>query len=70
MEQTKKSETMKKKMITKGKKKISSVMKEFSKKMLHSGSEKGPIVTKPAQAKAIALNVSKTGAKIPKKKKK
>lgn len=61
---------MKKKM-SKGKKKIAKVMTEFSKKMLHSGSEKGPVVTKPAQAKAIAMSEArKVGAKIPKKKKK
>jgi Zn-dependent oligopeptidase len=62
---------MKNKKMKKGKKKIAKVMSEFSKKMLHAGSEKGPIVTKPAQAKAIALSEArKAGAKIPKKKRK
>lgn len=59
---------MKKK--TKGKKKISKVMREFSKGELHSGSKRGPIVTNPEQAKAIAMSEArKEGAKIPKKRK-
>jgi hypothetical protein len=49
--------------------KISKVMKEASKGELHSGSKKGPIVTDPAQAKAIALSEArKKGYKVPKKK--
>lgn len=60
---------MKKKM-TKGKKKIKKVMKEFKEGKLHSGSKKGPEVTNPKQAVAIALSEArKTGAKIKKKKK-
>jgi len=50
--------------------KIEKVMKEFKEHKLHSGSKKGPEVTNPKQAIAIALSESrKTGAKIPKKKK-
>ena len=40
----------------KGKKKIKKVMKEFSKRELHSGSKKGPVVTDQKQAQAIALS--------------
>lgn len=32
------------------------VMREFAKGELHSGSSTGPVVTKPAQAKAIAAS--------------
>lgn len=48
------------------KKKISKVMVEFEEKKLHSGSLKGPKVTNPKQAIAIALSESK---KVGKKKK-
>lgn len=41
---------------SKGKKKVSKVMKEFGKGELHSGSKKGPVVTNPKQAQAIALS--------------
>lgn len=45
-------------------------MEEFKEDKLHSGSKKGPIVTNPKQAIAIALSESrKVGEKIPKKKK-
>ncbi len=37
-------------------KKVKKVMKEFSKGELHSGSKKGPVVSSPAQAKAIAMS--------------
>jgi hypothetical protein len=53
----------------KGKSKVKKVMHEFKHGELHSGSKKGPIVSNPAQAKAIALSEArKAGAKIPKKK--
>ncbi len=56
---------------SKGKAKISKVMREFKEDKLHSGSKKGPEVTNPKQAIAIALSEArKAGAKIPKKKKK
>lgn len=47
-----------KKMVKKGKEemKIEKVMMEFKEKKLHSGSKKGPRVTKPKQAIAIALS--------------
>jgi hypothetical protein len=41
---------------TKAEKKISKVMTEFGKGKLHSGSKKGPAVTNPKQAIAIALS--------------
>jgi hypothetical protein len=41
---------------TKTEKKISKVMTEFGKGKLHSGSKKGPAVTNPKQAIAIALS--------------
>ena len=36
--------------------KVSKVMREFEKGGLHSGSKSGPVVTNPAQAKAIAMS--------------
>ena len=36
--------------------KVKKVMKEFGKGELHSGSKSGPVVTSPAQAKAIAMS--------------
>ncbi len=55
---------------SKAKKKVSKVMHEFKEGKLHSGSKKGPEVTNPKQAVAIALSEArKSGAKIPKKKK-
>jgi hypothetical protein len=43
-------------------------MHEFKHGTLHSGSKKGPKVTNPAQATAIALSEArKAGAKIPMK---
>lgn len=48
--------------------KVKKVMKEFKEGKLHSGSKKGPEVTNPKQAVAIAMNES--GQKKPKKEKK
>jgi hypothetical protein len=54
--------------MKKGAGKIAKVMGEFKRGALHSGSKKGPEVTSPAQAKAIALSEGrKAGARIPKK---
>lgn len=56
-------------MIKKGKSKVKKVMGEFKAGKLHSGSKKGPTVSSPKQAVAIALSEArKAGAKIPKKK--
>lgn len=53
----------------KGAAKVAKVMGEFKKGELHSGSKKGPEVTNPKQATAIALSEArKAGAKIPMKK--
>lgn len=53
----------------KEKSKVEKVMHEFKEEKLHSGSKKGPIVSNPKQAIAIALSEArKSGAKIPKKK--
>jgi len=43
---------------TKAEKKISKVMTEYKSGKLHSGSKKGPMVTNPKQAIAIALSES------------
>jgi len=51
---------------TKGAKKVARVMREFYAGDLHSGSKTGPVVTKPSQAKAIALA---QGRKVSRKKK-
>lgn len=51
---TGKGRTMKKKL--RGKPKVAKVMREFSQGKLRSGSKKGPKVTNPAQAKAIAMS--------------
>jgi hypothetical protein len=51
--------------------KVEKVMKEWKSGELHSGSKKGPLVKNKRQAIAIALNEArKSGAKVPKKKKK
>lgn len=42
--------------VSKGKKKVKKVMKEFEEGKLHSGSKKGPVVENPKQAIAIALS--------------
>lgn len=58
------------KLTSSGKSKIKKVMQEFKEKKLHSGSKKGPTVTNPKQAVAIAYSEArKSGAKVPKKKK-
>lgn len=51
--------------FTKAAKKIGKVMGEFKSGKLHSGSKKGPEVTNPKQAIAIAL--SEAGKAKPKK---
>jgi len=48
----------------KQKSKVKKVMKEYKEEKLHSGSKKGPIVTSPKQAVAIAMHeagISKKG---------
>lgn len=40
----------------KGKRKVATVMREFARGTLRSGSKKGPRVEKPAQAKAVAMS--------------
>ena len=55
--------------MSKGSKKIGKVIREFEGGKLHSGSKKGPVVTNPKQAKAIALSEArKSGAKISRRK--
>jgi len=62
---------VKKKVAVKKKDKVEKVMHEFKEGKLRSGSKKGPEVTNPKQAIAIALSEArKSGAKVPKKKKK
>ena len=53
--------------MKKGLSKVKKVLGEFKGGSLHSGSKKGPVVKKKAQALAIGL-ARKAGAKIPKKK--
>jgi len=54
---------------TKGEAKMGKVMGEFASGKLHSGSKKGPEVTNPKQAVAIAMSEArKAGAKMPVKK--
>lgn len=47
----------------KGAAKIAAVMREFKDGTLHSGSKRGPEVTNPKQAIAIALSEAKRGKK-------
>lgn len=50
--------------------KVSKVMHEYKERKLHSGSKKGPEVTNPKQAVAIALSEARQkGMKVPAKKK-
>ena len=51
-------------------KKAAKVMREFHAGTLHSGSPTGPVVTNPAQAKAIALSESGQARKPAKAKRK
>ncbi|HXK40981.1 MAG TPA: DUF6496 domain-containing protein [Candidatus Paceibacterota bacterium] len=51
-----------------GQKKVATVMREFHQGTLHSGSKKGPVVTNPAQAKAIAMSEAGMAKKAPAKK--
>lgn len=45
------------------KEKVKKVMEEFKENKLHSGSKKGPEVSNPKQAIAIALSESRKGKK-------
>ncbi len=47
--------------------KVRKVMDEFKAGKLHSGSKKGPEVTNPKQAIAIALSEARKAAKLKKK---
>lgn len=67
----KKDHRKKDKYSAKAEKKISKVMREYSKGQLHSSSKKGPVVTNPKQAQAIAISEARRkGLKVPKRKKK
>jgi len=63
----KKRKTKKKTQNKKAKKKIRVVMEEFKEGTLRSGNKKGPRVTNPKQAIAIAISESKKTAKNKKK---
>lgn len=43
--------------------KVKKVMREFGKGQLHSGSKKGPVVSNPRQAIAIALSEQRKAGK-------
>lgn len=49
--------------MKKKEKKIKKVMHEFKEDKLHSGSKKGPLVSNPKQAIAIALSESRNKKK-------
>ena len=58
-----------KRLIMKKRSKVAKIMEEFEEHKLHSGSKKGPIVKKKAQAIAIGLSEArKAGEKVKKKK--
>lgn len=52
----------------KQKSKVKKVMHEYKEGELHSGSKKGPVVSNPKQAVAIALSEAKLSKKKSKKK--
>jgi Family of unknown function (DUF6496) len=60
---------MARKKSSKAKNKFGKVMGEFKAGTLHSGSKKGPKVTNPKQAKAIAASEAGLPAKSKKRKK-
>ena len=47
----------------KEKRKVKKVMREFEEGKLHSGSKKGPVVSNPKQAVAIALSEQRKAKK-------
>jgi len=55
---------------SKAQKKVSKVMREYSKGELHSGSKEGPVVKSRKQAIAIAMSEAGMKKKAPKKGKK
>lgn len=55
---------------TKAQKKVSKVLREYSKGELHSGSKEGPVVKSRKQAIAIAMSEAGMKKKPPKKGKK
>jgi hypothetical protein len=57
------------KKVTKAKAKMKKIMHEFEEHKLHAGSKKGPEVTNPKQAVAIAYSEAKKSKKKDKKKK-
>jgi Family of unknown function (DUF6496) len=59
----KKKELKKKRKVPKKTNKVKVVMEEFKKGALHSGSKKGPEVTNPKQAIAIALSEQRKAGK-------
>lgn len=63
MAKDKKKKKIKKKPVKYATDKIEVVMKEFKEKKLHSGSKKGPLVTNPKQAIAIALSEKRRAKK-------
>jgi Fe-S oxidoreductase len=63
-----KKEHPKHKPVPKSKKKVKVVMEEFKKGELHSGSKKGPKVTNPKQAIAIALSEQRKASRKGQKK--
>lgn len=58
-----KKDKKKSKKVTKTKAKVKKVMHEYKEGQLHSGSKKGPVVSNPKQAIAIALSEARRGKK-------